>query len=172
MKIFRLGVVAGFALALTACPPADRPIDDPLADPAVEAPRVDPVDPAVRPPVGAQQVQLEAVAGSGVTGEIHAAPRDNNTDVMIMLRGARPNESYGARIMSGSCESPGVELARLDALGTDNAGQAHSETNVGHTPQQIMDGNHIVAVYAPGTEPERDLPVACATLPAHAGTQM
>lgn len=173
MRIVKLGAVAGLVLALAACPAErdtpDVAVDDPVTRPAVEEPRT---DPAMQPPAGAQQAQLEAVAGSGVTGEVHATPGDNRTDVMVMLRGAQPNQSYGARIMSGTCENPGVELARLGALGTDNTGQAHSQTDVGHAPNLIMDGNHVLAVYAPGTEPERDRPVSCATLPRATGTTM
>jgi hypothetical protein len=43
-------------------------------------------------------------------------------------------------------------------------GTGQNNTDVGHAPQLILDGNHIAAIYAPGTEPERDMPIACATL--------
>jgi hypothetical protein len=160
MKMLRLGAVASMALAVAACP-ADRQPDPTFDDPAVMPPAE---EPAVAPPA-AETVMLEEVAGSGVTGEVHAAPRDNQTHIMLMLRNAPADESIGSRVHSGTCESPGPELARLDAVSTDGMGQGHSETNVGHAAHLILDGNHIVAVYAPGAEPERDMPIACATLP-------
>jgi hypothetical protein len=164
MKILRLGAVAGMALAIAACP-QDR--DPALDDPAVAPPAEEPM----AAPPAAEQANLEAVAGSGVTGEVHVTPRQNQTEVMLMVHNGPPNESLGARVHSGTCESPGPELARLDAVGTDDMGRGHSQTSVGHAPHLILDGNHIAAVYAPGTEPERDLPIACATLP-QTGTGM
>jgi hypothetical protein len=171
MKIFKLAAVAGLAVSLAACPDDTRDTDtamwnDTVADPmATERP----MDAA---PVAAQRANLDAVAGSGVTGEIHVTPRNGNTVIMLMLQNAPPNESIGSRVHSGTCESPGPELARLDAVSTNDMGMGQSETSVGHAPHLIMDGNHIVAVHRPGADPERDMPIACATIPSHgaAGT--
>jgi hypothetical protein len=159
MKILRLSAVAGMAFTLAACPADREPVID---DPVVTPPAEEPMAPA---PPAAEQANLEAVAGSGVTGEVHVTPRQNQSEVMLMVRNAPPNESLGARVHSGTCESPGPEIARLDAISTDQMGQGHSQTSVGHAPHLILDGNHIAAVYAPGTQPERDMPIACATLP-------
>jgi hypothetical protein len=166
MRIFKLGAVAALALGLAACP--DRTDTAVRDDAVVPAPTTAerPGDAAAMP-VGAERTNLEAVAGSGVSGEVAVAPRDGSTHVTLMLRNAPPNESIGSRIQSGTCESPGPELARLDAVSTDAMGQGNSETNVGHAPHLILDGNHIAAVYAPGAQPERDRPIACAVLPAH-----
>jgi hypothetical protein len=158
MKIFKLGAVTGMAFMLAACP-QDR---DPVIDDRTVAP---PAEEPVAAPAVAEQANLEAVAGSGVTGEVHVTPRQNQSEIMLMVQNAPPNESLGARVHSGTCESPGPQLARLDAISTDQMGQGHSQTSVGHAPHLILDGNHIAAVYAPGTEPERDMPIACATLP-------
>jgi hypothetical protein len=161
MKILKLGAVAGLVMALAACPDRRDPV---IEEPVTPAPE----EPVVAPPA-AEQVNLQEVEGSGVSGEVHATPRDNATDIMVMVQNAPPNESLGARVHSGTCASPGPELARLDAISTDDMGRGHSETNVGHAPHLIMDGNHIVAVHAPGADPEVDTPIACATLPQHAG---
>jgi hypothetical protein len=163
MRALHYSFVFGAALVFAACPGEDT------APPATEQPVVTPAEqPAAMAP-GAQHVNLEAIGASGITGDVHATAMQNQTEVRLTLRGAPPNESIGSRIMSGTCESPGVELARLDAVSTDGMGQGQSVTSVGHSPNLIMDGNHIVAVYAPGAEPERDQPAACATLPGHAG---
>jgi hypothetical protein len=168
MKIFKLGIVTGMALALAACPDQDR-------DVAIDAPAVRDTPVAERPadapmvPPGAERADLQAVSGAAinVSGEVAVAPRNGNSHVMLILRQAPPNESIGARVQSGTCESPGPVVANLDAVRTDGMGRGHSETNVGHAPHLILDGNHIAAVYAPGTEPERDRPIACVTLPEH-----
>jgi hypothetical protein len=163
MKPLRLGVVAAVALLLTACP-GEQP-----APPAFEEPTTPPlVDEPMAPAMG-HSAELQEVAGSGVTGQVVATPEQDRTQVALSVRGAPVNESVGARIMSGTCESPGVEVARLDAISTDATGTGQSVTNVGYSPHQVMDGNHIAAVFAPGTEPGRDAPIACATIP---GMQM
>jgi hypothetical protein len=162
MKI-RLGFLATAVVTLAACPgeqPAPPAFEEPAAPPVTE-----PAPPPPAAPTAAQRANLEPVAGSTVSGEVTAAPRNGRTEVTLMLNGAPANESVGARIMSGTCASPGVEVARLDAVSTDAAGRGQSVTDVGHAPTLILDGNHIAAVYAPGTEPERDQPIACATLP-------
>lgn len=166
MKI-RLGLLGTAVLTLAACPgeqAAPPAFEEPMAAPVTTEPAPPPAtQPAVAP--GAQRSNLEAIGASGVTGEVTALPRDGRTEVTMMLNGAPANQSIGARIQSGTCESPGVEIARLDAISTDAAGRGQSVTNVGHAPNLILDGNHIAAVYAPGTEPERDRPIACTTLP-------
>jgi hypothetical protein len=160
MRALRFGFVAVAVVALTACPreePAPPALEEPIIPPATE--------PAAVAPAG-ERTNLEPVAGSTVTGEVVAIPMQDRTEVTLIVRNAPPNESVGARILSGTCESPGVEVAGLDAISTDGLGQGQSVTNVGHAPHLIMDGNHIAAVYAPGTQPEQDMPIACATLPA------
>jgi len=158
MKIIKLGAVAGLALALAACPDDTR---DPVTDPAIAPPTETPAT----APAAAERANLEPQAGSMVTGEVHVTPRQNETHVVVMVQNAPANESLGARVHSGTCESPGPEIARLSAISTDNMGMGQSETSVGHAPHLIMDGNHIVAVHRPGADPERDIPLTCATLP-------
>jgi hypothetical protein len=160
MKMLKLGAVAGVAMMLAACPDRQDDVavtDDTAMTPTTEAPAA--------APMAAEQANLEPVAGSGVTGQIQVTPRDGSTNVVLMLQNAPPNESIGSRVHSGTCESPGPELARLDAVSTDDMGRGQSETSVGHAPHLIMDGNHIVAVHRPGADPERDMPIACATIP-------
>jgi hypothetical protein len=164
MKGIKLGAAFVGGLFLVACNGDDREAATPMTeDTLVTAERT------MDAPGAPQQVSLEAIGGSGVGGEVHATPRDGSTNIMVMLRGAPANENVGIRVHSGTCQSPGPELARIDAVSTDGTGSGHAETNVGHAPHLILDGNHIVAVYAPGAQPERDQPIACAVLPEHAG---
>jgi len=164
MKAVKLATCFGFVLALTACPDQPRdPAVDPMVDP-VTTPTMQPAPTTMdAPPPGGMVATLEGVGAA--TGEVHAIPRTGSTEIWVTLRGGNPNESHGVRVHSGTCQSPGPELARITAIGTDGMGQGQSRTDVGHAPNLIMDGNHIVAVYAPGTEPTRDRPLACATLP-------
>jgi hypothetical protein len=162
MNALRLALLAPLALVLTACPAEET------APPAFEEPTPAVEEPAL-PPAAPETAELQDIAGTGVSGQVMAMPRDDRTEVTVSVMGGPANESLGARIHSGTCESPGPELARLDAISTSEAGQGQSVTNVGHAPHLILDGNHIAAVYAPGTEPERDMPIACTTLPASRG---
>lgn len=164
MKSIKIGTVAGGIFLLAACGGEDRDAAMPLTEDTVAAER-----PAMESPAAAQRAQIEAIGGSGVGGEVHATPRDGSTNIMVMLQNAPPDENIGVRVHSGTCESPGPELARVDAVSTDAVGAGHAETDVGHAPHLILDGNHIIAIYAPGAQPERDRPIACATLPEHAG---
>jgi hypothetical protein len=159
MRTLKLGFLTAAVIGLTACP-ADRDVPPP----ALEEPIAPPTEAPVMAPVAATTANLQPMAGATTTGTVRATPRNGRTEVNVMLQNAPPNESVGARIMSGTCESPGVEVARLDAISTDGMGTGQSNTDVGHAPQLILDGNHIAAIYAPGTEPERDMPIACATL--------
>lgn len=161
MKTLKYGLVAAVVVGLTACP-EDRADWDPTTDPAAE-PAVTPEAP---PPAAAQEATLEDLAGLGITGQVMATARQNETEIVLTLQNAPADESLGGRIQSGTCESPGPVLARLDAIRTDEAGRAQSRSTVGHAPHLILDGNHIATVYASGTEPEADMPIACATLPA------
>jgi hypothetical protein len=167
MRSSRILFIAALPFALAACP-GDRTIDDPTTDPMT--------DPAVEQPATApamaERADLQDLGGLGITGEVMATPREGRTDIALNIQAGPPNESLGARVQSGTCESPGPVLANLDAVRTNDMGQGRSETNVGHAPHLIMDGNHIVAVYAPGTEPERDQPAACTPLPQHGGQGM
>jgi hypothetical protein len=162
MKI-RIGLLAVAVAFLSACPGEQQ------APPAFEEPAAPPVTEPIQPPApvapAAGTAQLEAVGASGVSGQVAAAPRNGRTEVTLTLMGAPANQSVGGRILSGTCESPGVEIARLDAVSTDAMGRGQSTTDVGHAPNLILDGNHVAAIYAPGSEPERDMPIACATLP-------
>jgi hypothetical protein len=162
MKALRLGSLAVVAAVLAGCPG-----EEPAPPPAFEQPTVAPPaeTPATMAPA-AQRVQFEAIEGVMFTGEVIATPRMDRTDVALSVTQGPPNESLGARILSGTCESPGVVVANLDAVSTNNAGQGQSTTDVGYAPNLILDGNHIVGIYAPGTSPEQDMPMACATLPS------
>jgi hypothetical protein len=171
MKIVKMGIAAGLAFTLVACG-NDRDTDTAMWDDTVGTDPMATEQPMDAAPMAAERANLEAMAGSGVTGEIHVSARDNNTHIVLMLQNAPPNESIGSRVHSGTCESPGPELARLDAVSTNDMGQGQSETSVGHAAHLIMDGNHIVAVHRPGADTEADMPIACAVIPSHGAAGM
>jgi hypothetical protein len=166
VNVFRFAGLGILVLTLAACPDQPRdPVVDPATEPLVTDPVVTPTVDPTAPPPGGQVAQLEPVGVGTATGQIHVYPRQTSTEVWVVVQNGPPNESLGVRVHSGTCESPGPELARITEVRTDGMGQGSSRTDVGHAPNLIMDENHIVAVYAPGTQPERDPPLTCATIP-------
>jgi hypothetical protein len=155
MRILKLGAVAGLALALAACPDRDR--EDPaLRDDAV----------AERPtdaPPGAETADLQEFAGSGVTGQVQVTPRNGQTEVVVMVKEARPNSSVAVSMHTGTCEAPGPRVEELGTVSTDQMGQGQMQTTVGLEPRQVMNGMHVVAVHEEGREAAS--PIACARIP-------
>jgi hypothetical protein len=157
MNVLKLGAVAGLALMVAACP-ADRD------EAAIDTQRDDAVAerPAEAPPA-AETVQLEEFANSGVTGEVQLTPRDDQTDIVVVVRDARPDSSLPVSLHTGTCEAPGAQVEDLGTVETDALGQGHAQLNVGLGVDRIMTGMHVLAVHAEGQEAAS--PVACAEIP-------
>jgi hypothetical protein len=129
MRHMALGLLAPCVIVLAGCPGPDRPED-------------------VEVPPAAEQVQLEALQGSGTTGEVAVTARDNDTHLVVTIRNAMPDQSFDARIHSGTCQNPGPEIANIGSIRTTDAGTGAIESTVGEAPRLLMDGNHIVVIWS------------------------
>jgi hypothetical protein len=158
MKTRRIITLGAATAMVVACTPADGPPNAVVAD-------TEETNAPVVPPPTAQATTLEEVAGSGVTGEVQAVPHEAATEIAVMVRNAPPHAVLGVRVQTGSCRTPGRELAAIDPIRTDAMGQGEIRTTVGQAPQLLMDGSRLIAVYAPGAQPGQDQPIACTRIP-------
>jgi hypothetical protein len=133
MRTWSIGLLVPTVLVLAACPGPDDPED-------------------VEVPPAAEQTQLEQLQGSGVTGEVSVTARDNETHFVVELRNAMADETYEARIHSGTCQNPGPEIRNIGSIRTTDMGQGAIDTTVGEAPVRLLDGNHIAVIWGP----ERD----------------
>jgi hypothetical protein len=129
MRVFA-ALLLPSVLVLTACPGPDDPQD-------------------VEVPAAAEQVRLEQLEGSGITGEVAVTPRDNDVHMVVSVSGAPADESLDVRLHSGSCQSPGPEIHNIGTIRTTDMGTGAIETTVGENPALILDGNHIAVIWAP-----------------------
>jgi hypothetical protein len=127
MRRLAMGLLAPCALLMTACG-ADEPED-------------------VDVPPAAEQVQLEALQGSGITGEIAVTPRDNDTHIVVNVMNAPADETLNVRLHSGTCQSPGVEISNIGTIRTTDDGRGAIDATIGEAPGLIMDGNHIAVIW-------------------------
>jgi hypothetical protein len=130
MRIMAIGLLVPTALVLAACPGPDDPED-------------------VEVPPAAEQAQFESLQGSGVTGEVSVTPRDNETHIVVSLRNAPADETFDARIHSGTCQNPGPEIRNIGSIRTTDMGDGAIDTTVGEAPALILDGNHIAVIWGP-----------------------
>jgi hypothetical protein len=158
MKVLKLGAVASLALLLAACPERDGngAAGDRAAVPAEEPTAATPE---------AETANLDEFAGSGVTGEVHVTPRGSQTDVMVLVRDARPNSSVPVTLHTGTCDAPGPRIEEIGTLTTNQTGQGHIQTSLAMAPHQVMNGMHVVAIHEEGREAAS--PIACARIPEH-----
>jgi len=164
MNVLKAAALGMLMMSLAACPDRPRePMVNPATEPLVTDPVLEPADPDLPPP-DAEVATLEPVGAATASGQVYTAARDVSTEIWVTVGNAPPSESLGVRVHIGTCEEPGEEIARITAIRTDGARQGQTRTDVGHAPTRLMDGNHVVAVSALGTQPTRDPPIACATI--------
>jgi hypothetical protein len=109
-------------------------------------------------------VQLEPVAGSGVSGTAILTAAGDGTQVALDVEGLAPGATARATMQAGTCAMPSASFAALPDLTADAAGRAtasglvlfHSTENVALTV--MADGEHIIAVHT-------DQVVACGVIP-------
>ena len=168
MKVLKLGLLAAMVGVIAACPPPEE-----------EPPDV---------PPAAEHANLDPLADSGVTGELAVTPHENETEIVMSVQGAMPNETHTARLHAGTCEAPGEEITTIGSFNTDDQGRGHVEATVGYAPATVMDGNHIAVVWGPHpterpdqeedpdaeqeeeeveVEEDDEQPIACAVVPQH-----
>jgi hypothetical protein len=112
-----------------------------------------------------RHVELRDMAGTGVTGELIVTPFPDSVMFHLSINDAAANSTLGARVQTGSCESPGPVVELLASVLTGALGNGRSQRSIYDDSHRLLDGAHVAAVYAPGADPERDRPIACATIP-------
>jgi hypothetical protein len=153
MNVFKLILAAPLIVALAACGADQHEDQTPIGMATAPEPNVT---------AGSRQATFEPMSGSSLTGEVIVTPVQGRTQIYVAVEGGPPEATLAVRLQSGTCASRGPELAILEAVRTGALGNGRSESEV----DAPAAGNQIVAVYGPGTLPERDRPIGCAELPA------
>lgn len=114
----------------------------------------------------ARTIQLESAHNSGMTGTAVLRPMGSRTSVMLMLvppagMDAAAGQQYAAHIHTGTCAAPGAIVAPLTTATFQN-GHLMSMTVVNIPAATLMDGQHVIAAHATGSESSQS--VACASL--------
>jgi hypothetical protein len=163
MRRIRVGYALGVALLLAGCPDgdSDRAATDAQPGDTARVGTGAAVDPA------GQTFALEEFAGSGVSGEVQAMPREGEVELRVSVEGARPNAVVPISLHTGSCQAPGPEVADLGDLATDATGRGQTQSTVGLPPQQVLNGMHILAAHLEGGE--TPIPIACSRVPEYRG---
>jgi hypothetical protein len=143
-------VVAAFAVA--ACSREPEPVD--LGLPAASEPEIT---------AETRTSALQDMLGTGIGGEVHVTPHADHVAFHLTVQDAAPETTLGVRLQAGTCESPGAELAVLEAVRTGVLGNGTAASTIEADAARLMDGAHVVALYAPGSV----APVACTPIPAH-----
>lgn len=127
MRISKFITLAAFPLVLAACGTDDN-VDDTWTDPGLTTTPETPATPEVRE----HTVDLNEVAGSGLDGEARLRAVGGQTEVMISVEDAGPNQTLHGGVHRGTCEMPGEQVASLQQIVTDREGngQAMSTVNI------------------------------------------
>lgn len=141
MKIYKLGALAIVPLFLLGCPAPDEQEPTMDEDPAVAEERAHEVG-------DTETVSLGEVEDSGVTGDARfTVITMNETEALIEVDDAQPNASYQAGIYQGTCDNVGQQRHELGAVQTNEEGAGASTTSLSVRLADVMDGNHVVALY-------------------------
>jgi hypothetical protein len=109
-------------------------------------------------------VQLESVAGSGVSGTAVLTAAGDGTHVALDVEGLAPGATARATMQAGTCAMPSASFAALPDLTADAAGRATASGSVlFHATENVAlavmaDGEHIIAIHT-------DQVVACGVIP-------
>lgn len=177
MNATRLGLlsVLPFALALAAC--GGDAADESAAGDAVVVTGDTALGAGTVPPpatgtgnAGAPgSVAMNAVGGSGVSGQMEAMAHGEQTMVSVTLNGpAGASSTHAGHIHQGTCDNPGAVVVPLQDVTLQNGtGMAASTVDV--APSAAMSGQHIVAYHErSGDNP--GAPVVCGAIPSGGGT--
>lgn len=110
-------------------------------------------------------VTLAAVNNSGITGEASLSGSGTGTQVVLSLRGARPNATHQAHIHNGTCDALGQVVAQLTPVQTDGTGFGASTTNVTDPLDRFTGGAFVVSAHQAGGSPGPS--VSCGPIQAH-----
>lgn len=108
-------------------------------------------------------VMMNAVGGSGVTGQAQFTGQGPQTMVMVTLT-AQGNTTHSGHIHTGTCEAPGPVVVPLQDVTLAN-GTGSSNSTIDVPLATVMNGQHIVAYHA-GSGADAGAPVVCGAIPA------
>ena len=161
-----LGLPVAVILAACAGEAADDEFELPETtelSPGAEQPGMPEPAPPMEPATAmAETAQLEALEGSGVTGDVSVTDRGAQTEVTVRLTGTPANSTHPGHIHSGTCEEIGSVVQPLQEISTDASGAGTMTATVDVAPMTAMDGQHIVVYHGEG-----GTPVTCAAIPTH-----
>jgi hypothetical protein len=106
-------------------------------------------------------IPLEALAGSGVTGEAMAMHAEEAVVVILELRGLTPGAAHPAHIHSGSCADGGPVAVPLTSITGLEDGTGASTTSIGSADISPSQAYFIQVHATDGT------PVACGGMEGH-----
>ena len=110
-----------------------------------------------------QQVPLEALGGSGITGNAALVPAGGGYQVILTLGGGRSGGAHAAHVHTGTCDNLGGVVAPLQPVTTDASGGGSSTSVVNVPPATLLNGQHVISVHEAGGNPGS--PVACGAIP-------
>jgi hypothetical protein len=154
MKAWTCGCLVTATLFAAAC--ERDPDPTPLAQPVQQQPEIT---------AATQRAPLQDLLQLGIGGEVTATPHGDRVEIHVSVIGSVPETTHPVRIQAGNCDQPGAEVAILEAIRSGQLGNGTGTSVVEHPPGRLLDGNHVVTVYAGGGTPPRDRPIACAPLP-------
>jgi hypothetical protein len=121
-------------------------------------------DHAMTPQMGST-IALQAVGGSGITGEATLTESGQQTQVMVRLMGSQPNATHQGHIHEGTCANVGSVVVPLDPINVDAQNMGTSTTTVDVPIHTVANGQHLIAYHVAGGSP--GAPAACGEIPAH-----
>jgi hypothetical protein len=122
-------------------------------------------DPAMSPQTMGSTIALQAVGGSGITGEATLTESGQQTQIMVRLMGSQPNATHQGHIHEGTCANVGSVVVALDPITVDAQNMGSSTTTVDVPIHTVANGQHLIAYHEAGGTP--GAPVACGEVPAH-----
>jgi hypothetical protein len=118
---------------------------------------------------GAGALTFTAVPGSsatGLSGEAMVTPKGDQSEVMVMVRGAPASAVLQAHVHKGRCGTDEGVAAPLDPVTAGEDGAGSSNTTVALPSATVMNGQHYVQVHDPNGSP--GAPALCVDVPAGA----
>lgn len=176
MRTNRFWALAVIPFALAACG-GDAETGDLEGDTlAVVPPPVD-VGPTTTPMPGdtamaaqGTAVAMNAVGGSGVTGQAQIMDHGQGQTMVIVTLNGQGSSTHSGHIHQGTCDSPGEVVVPLEDVTLAN-GTGSSTSTVNVPMADVMNGQHIVAYHeSAGANP--GAPVVCGQIPAQGAAGM
>lgn len=171
----RFWIASALPLAFAACGGGDA-AEGGAADttavvseaPAEMTPMPAPATDSMATPAAAGTVAMNAVGGSGVTGQVQVMEHGAGESMISVTLNAPGTTTHSGHIHEGTCDAPGKVVVPLQDVTLAN-GSGMSSTTIPVPVATVMNGKHIVAFHEKsGTEPGN--PVVCGAIPAQSAT--